>query len=88
MTYFKKGPKLPCKLRGSAMVSSPSGQGVVVIGGYNHNEFKYSNNFLELHSSQMKWIKLQQTLQYARSHHIVFAIPNDFTNILPEEPYE
>ena len=70
------------------MVPSPSGRGVVVIGGYNHNEFKYSNNFLELHSSQMKWIKLQQTLQYARSNHIAFAIPNDFTNILPEEPYE
>ena len=68
------------------MITSPSGKGVVVIGGYNHSEFKYSNVLLELRISgnSMKWVPLQQTLQYARSNHVAFIIPEEFTTCIPE----
>ena len=79
------GPRLPYKLRGAAMVTSPSNKGVVVIGGYNHNEYKYSNSLLELNSNYMKWVQLEQTLQYARSNHVAFPIPDDFTNCISEK---
>merc|ERR1711881_100357 len=65
---WKLGPKLPYKLRGSAMITSPTGRGVVVIGGYNHNEYKYSNAVLELTDNAKKWITLEQSLQYSRSN--------------------
>ena len=79
------GPKLPYKLRGSAMITSPTGRGVVVIGGYNHNEYKYSNAVLELTDNAKKWITLEQSLQYSRSNHITIPVPDEFTNCLPGE---
>ena len=72
------GPKLPFKLHESAMVPSPSGTGVVVIGGYNWTERKKSNALLELKGSSMEWVPLKQTLQYAREGHVAIPIPDDF----------
>ena len=64
------GPKLPFKLQGSAMVTSPSGKGVVIIGGCNMtmSENKTSNALLELKGiSSKEWVPLKQTLQHART---------------------
>ena len=36
------GPKLPFKVRNSAMVTSPNGKGVVIFGGFNVNADQYS----------------------------------------------
>ena len=78
---FKKllisGPKLPFKLSASAMVTSPSGKGVIIIGGYNWNERKNSNALLELKGPC--WIPLKQTLQHARTSHVAIPIPEDWT---------
>ena len=39
------------------MVTSPSGQGVAVIGGYNRNDGKYSNALRELKGiSSKEWV--------------------------------
>ena len=82
--FFKKllisGPKLPFKLIGSPMVTSPSGKGVVVIGGYNMSEIKESHAMLELKDiSSKEWIPLKQTLQHARDDHVAITIPDDWT---------
>ena len=62
------------------MVTSPSGKGVVVIGGYNYNEGKPSNALLELKGiSSKEWVPLKQTLQHARNGHIAFPIPDNWT---------
>ena len=67
------------------MITSPTGRGVVVIGGYNHNEYKYSNAVLELTDNAKMWITLEQSLQYSRSNHITIPVPDEFTNCLPGE---
>ena len=79
------GPKLPFKLGGSEMVTSPSGKGVIVIGGFNQNECKHSNALLELKGISSKdWVPLKQTLQHARNSHVVIQIPDDWT--IPNTP--
>ena len=62
------------------MVTSPSGKGVIVIGGYNKDEGKKSNALLELKGiSSKEWIPLKQTLQHARREHVAISIPADWT---------
>ena len=74
------GPKLPFRIWESAMVTSPSGKGVVVIGGVNMDDVcKYSNALLELKGNPMHWIPLKQTLQHAREKHLAIPIPDDWT---------
>ena len=64
------------------MVTSPTGKGVVLIGGgsgYNDNKSRKFNDFLELSGDSEKnlqWSCLTQKLQYARSGHVAFTIPN------------
>ena len=78
MILIFPGPKLPFQLEGSAMVPSPSGRGLVVIGGYNGNEGKSSNVLLELKGSSMEWVPLKQTLEYARYRHVAIPIPDEW----------
>ena len=61
------------------MVPSPTGHGVVIIGGWNDSTWKYSTALLELHGKNiktLKWIPLKQTLQHARVGHLAFSIPD------------
>ena len=78
MILIFPGPKLPFQLSFSSMVPSPSGRGLVVIGGWNDNEGKHSNVLLELKGSSMEWVPLKQTLQYARHCHVAIPIPDDW----------
>ena len=74
------GPKLPLKLRRlAAMVTSPTGKGVIVMGGLMENHGTRSNAMFEL-SDSMEWTTLKQTLK--KGHGFTFsnlAIP------LPDE---
>ena len=75
---FISGPKLPFELSRSTMVTSPSGKGVVVIGGYNKNGYK--DALLELKGiSSKEWVPLKQTLQHVRENHVAIPIPDDWT---------
>ena len=60
------GPKLPFFLAGSSMVTSPSGKGVILIGGYNADISDYSNEIIELRGTSMTWVTLSQKLLYPR----------------------
>ena len=48
------------------MVTSPSGKGVILIGGYNADISDYSNEIIELRGTSMKWVTLSQKLLYPR----------------------
>ena len=96
--FFKNiilGPRLPCRLERSAMVPSPSGHGVVLIGGksvYSYRKIMASteiNVLLELTAyckpyrvnpmNSLEWIELDQKLEYSRCSHIAFIIDDDLT---------
>ena len=72
------GPDLPFRLHGSSMVTSPTDEGVVIIGGYNHDLCKESYHLIEIIGNSietLEWNLLEQRLKYARSAHLAFSIP-------------
>ena len=77
------GPNLPSQIEKSTMITSPNGQGVVLIGGYLNWANLFSKSMIELWGNNLenlKWITLKQTLQFARRHHVAFLVPDDFAN--------
>ena len=75
------GPKLPYKLGYQPlMLSSPNGSGVILIGGWNPNQNKSSNNLLELPNTlATEWTILNQTLQNRKTFPVAFYIPDNLT---------
>ena len=81
------GPKLPYTLRQSAMVTSPAGNGVIIIGGNgeNNGESYHPKIMLELKTkttdsrSTMEWVELSQKLISTRESPIAIAIPDDLS---------
>ena len=78
-----------------AMVTSPNGTGVVVIGGKYSKMYKkhfknckeraryerttYSTAIFELDGKTMKWIRLDQNLKFGRMGHSAIQIPSNLT---------
>ena len=64
------------KIGGSAMVTSPNGKGVVLIGGYiNNGDWKA---MLELKSDLMEWVPLKQKNVFQRAFYpFAVSIPDD-----------
>ena len=75
------------------MITSPTGKGVVLIGGYScyddDDMGQKCKDFLELSGDSEKnlqWSCLTQKLQYARSGHVAFTIPNAvYDNIIQRQ---
>ena len=65
---------MPFELRTSTMVTSPSGQGVILIGGFDFSMGKQLDTVIELTAS-MKWKTLEQKLKYPRDRHVTLPIP-------------
>ena len=64
------------------MICSPTGRGVVIIGGQTKKESWYedSDALIELsgHSlDSLKWTVLKQKLKFPRYFHLSFTIPKD-----------
>ena len=76
---------MPFKLAGSSMVPSPSGKGVILIGGYNEDTNEYSDKLIEFRSSSMTWVVLRQKLQYPRADHVAMPIPEEYFSKLNQE---
>ena len=62
----------------SKMVTSPSGQGVVLIGGLSNDGpisdfYELKGNTIE----SMMWVRMKQKLKIPRGNHVAFTIPND-----------
>ena len=67
------GPTLPFSSTGYTMVTSPDGQGVMVIGGYNEDEDDHSSIY-ELRGNPLRWTLLKQKLKYPRKWHVSIPI--------------
>ena len=62
------------KLNGPAMVTSPTGKGVILMGGETADG-EYSKTMFELTDS-MEWNPMEQTLKQDHAKPIAFAIPD------------
>ena len=69
---FFSGPSLPFRLANPIMVTSPTGKGVVILGGM------YSRTMFELTDS-MEWEQLDKTLQHDYSGPLAVPIPDNLT---------
>ena len=82
---FISGPKLPYRLRESAMITSPRGT-VVLVGGYYYGDYEDSSDLWELKVSSsgslLEWTRLEQSLSAPRSRHLAIPLPDDLTNCL------
>ena len=72
MKHLSTGPELPYELYGSAMATSPDGNGVILVGGLN------SDSILELKADGQGWVgawtTLSTKLQYGRQQHIIIPV--------------
>ena len=76
LSYHLLGPKLPFKVMDSAMVPSPTGNGLLIIGG-RKGGLSSSNEILELainSSGFLEWFVLGRRLKYAKYNHLAFQI--------------
>ena len=62
------------KLIRPAMVTSPTGRGVIVMGG--HADGENSKAIFEL-SASMQWTRLEQTLQNGYRYPLAIPIPDE-----------
>ena len=76
---------MPFKLAGSSMVTSPSGKGIILIGGYNEDTNEYSDKLIEFRSTPMTWVVLGHKLQYPRADHVAMPIPEKYYSKLNQE---
>ena len=81
--FYKKisllGPNLPHELCGSTMETSPTGKGVILIGGSKKENHNGSQNLLELQGDSidsLKWSSLKQKIT-PRYDHVSFPITDD-----------
>ena len=73
------GPKLPVGLFHSTMISSPTGMGVMMIGGRAKLNPMFPD-ILELSGDSketLEWKTLDQKIQYPRIFHLSVSISND-----------
>ena len=72
------GPSLPWKVGfRPALITSPDGNGAILVGGFNAKTGQSSNELLEFRQST-GWTTLSQKLRYGRQFQIVVPISNDF----------
>jgi hypothetical protein len=70
------GPDLPQETNGAALVPTPDGTGVVLIGGKSSRR----NNLYELKCSSRScnWMKLNKQLSVDRYLAVAFLVPDSF----------
>ena len=66
------------RLYDHAMVTSPTGKGVIVMGGQTESE-EDSKEMFEL-SQSMEWTRLEQTLQIGHEGHLAIPIPDELVS--------
>jgi hypothetical protein len=69
------GPNLPKATDSAAMVPTPDGTGVVLIGGYKTNKDLYE---LKCTSRGCYWSLMEKQLSVTRARHIAFYVPDSF----------
>jgi hypothetical protein len=70
------GPDLPERTYGAAMVTTPDGTGVVLIGGWN-TKLIYE---LKCTTGGCQWSLMAQRLSVRRYYHIALYVPDSFAD--------
>ena len=72
------GPNLPYSVSKSQMVTSPDGNGIILLGGVRHGK-----KILELRRDTngwaSSWTTMKQKLKYSRNLHVAIPVPNELT---------
>ena len=77
MSLYISGPNLPLALEYLTMVTSPTGKGVIAMGGHiYHSSGEYCKAMFEL-SQSMEWTRLEQTLQIEHDFPLAIPIPDE-----------
>ena len=75
--HLSTGPELPNAISGSAMATSPDGNGVILVGGISSST-NYLDSILELKADGQGWVgawtTLSTKLQYGRYYHIIIPV--------------
>ena len=78
MKHLSTGPELPYGLYGSAMATTPDGNGVILVGGRMSPYPWWSDSILELKADGQGWVgawtTLSTKLQYGRQYHIIIPV--------------
>jgi hypothetical protein len=85
--YLCTGPRLPRPVYAAKMVSTPSGKGVILIGGNNvTGAGGYHAYLIELICDAMacEWVEMEQKLQVPRDDFVAMLIPDTLTNCTKE----
>ena len=84
MIQLLAGPELPEEIENAAMVTSPNGKGVILIGGNcereNDSEFEsiFYGHFVELKSNRKEWVEFElEDYHCWRNHHLAIPFPFD-----------
>ena len=78
------GPEMPLRLECSSMVTSPSGNGVIILGGMStepSDDLACNKNLFEWKCNSELWTKLSHELNYPRRSSV--AIPLHMDKNLP-----
>ena len=72
------GPKLPHKCAYPTMVTSPNGNGIILLGCYEKRDaiYELSNST----NGTFQWLEMTQKLQYPRTETVAMLIPDNLTN--------
>ena len=81
MSFYIAGPNLPLGLCDHAMVTSPTGKGVIAMGG--NSSGGRSKAMFEL-SASMQWTRLEQTLEINHSVPLAIPIPDELVHKINE----
>ena len=84
--YIYTGPDLPYDLRyiNQAIVTSPDGGGIIIVGGHNWQSDSNENQIRILESrftgsEFLPWQLMDQKLNQGRENHVVIPIPKSVT---------
>jgi hypothetical protein len=69
-------------LTSPSLVTSPNGEGVILIGGYSDTNNSTQSSFYKLICDELgcKWTTMVQQLQIGRTFSVAMMIPDNLTN--------
>jgi hypothetical protein len=69
-------------LNAASLLTSPDGQGVILISGHSATDSAYQSSIHKLICDQLgcKWSEMEQQLKIARESFVAMLIPNHLTN--------
>ena len=76
LVFIFSGPELPHNCAHPTVITSPGGQGVILLGCYEKRDAIYE---LSIKNETFQWTEMKQKLQYPRTETITMFIPDEMT---------